>query len=118
VFGLPQGKDMSFLVERELIQVCIGLHQVILVFDGDISISLECEFYLTHGSEIGEEAKSSNSSKTALAKLLGSHITSVTNRGGRELGLFFSGGLCLRILDSNSDHESYQISLPTETIIV
>jgi len=41
MFGLPSDFDASFLEGAMVLQVCIGLHEVILNFDGDISITIE-----------------------------------------------------------------------------
>ena len=41
MYGLNPEINLSFLVGRELLQVCIGIHQVQLHFDKDVSISIE-----------------------------------------------------------------------------
>ncbi len=118
MYGLPKSKDLSCLVGKEVIQVCIGLHQYILAFDSNISISLECDFCLTHETPDKDQQDMSCSYSRDLLRLLGSKITGVTNEGNGELVLIFSEGSTLRIQDSNPGYESYQIVLPNETIVV
>src|SRR5579871_1407834 len=104
MYGLPKDKDLGFLVGRELVQVCIGLHQTVLAFDQDTSISVECEF------EILDRTGDRSSDKARFLALLASHIATVENRGAGELVLCFSDGASVRIRDSNPNYESYQIS--------
>src|SRR5207237_8419413 len=46
MYGLPSNTDLSFLVGRQLAQLCLGQYQAQLRFDGDVTISLEGEFSL------------------------------------------------------------------------
>lgn len=41
MYGLPADINLEFLVGRELIQVAVGLHEIVLVFDDNVSISIE-----------------------------------------------------------------------------
>ena len=116
--GLPKNKDLTFLLGKELIQVCVGLHQKIIRFDGETSITLECEYKVLN-VEVDEGEVSTSCSGTAkLLKILGSRITGVTNEGSGELSIAFSNGSVLVVYDSNSEYESYQLSDPTQTIVV
>ena len=116
--GLPKDTDTTFLLGKELIQVCVGLHEKILHFHEDISITLECEFDVVNANDDGDSACPSCPDGAKLLKILGSQITGVTNQGGGELAIAFSNGSILMIFDGNSHYESYQISNPNQTIIV
>ena len=118
MYGLPKDSDLSFLLGKELIQICLGLHERMLHFYEDITITLECEVKVSNLKDDGGEACASCPGDAELLKILGSRITGVTNKGGGELALTFSNGSILMMFDSNSDYESYQISGPTGTIIV
>jgi hypothetical protein len=118
MYGLPQSTDLSFLVGRKSIQVCIGLHEAILNSDGGTSIRLECEFYLRDKAEIADNTTVPCAKKTDLVRLLGTHTVGVTNRGAGELAVAFSNGAILTLVDSNPGHESYQITHLSETIVV
>jgi hypothetical protein len=118
MYGLPVGEDLTFLLGKELIQVCAGLHQTILYLNGDTSISLECKFEVSKLLDGESEGRSCCSTTETLLTPLGSRIVSVANKGDGELAVAFSDGSTLVIFDSNPDHESYQISDSTHSIIV
>lgn len=42
--GLKGNIDLSFLIDREVIQVAIGINQVIFAFDEDVTVSVEGQF--------------------------------------------------------------------------
>ncbi len=44
MYGLRSDLDLSFLVGPTLLQVCIGENEVVLRFDGNISITIESRF--------------------------------------------------------------------------
>lgn len=108
--GLAKEKDLSFLLERELLQVCVGVYQVILKFEGGIEISLECDYQVVPDL--------SSSPAASLLNLLGSRITNVEKSGNGGVVLGFSDRGTIRIHDSNKDYESYQIVTPEQQIIV
>jgi len=119
MYGLNKDTDLSFLSEKELHQVCVGEVQIILKFDGDIELSLECTFEHVpkHGQVfLGDSSKPISSS--SLMTLLGSSIKRVDNIGEGGIELFFSNGDKVRIYDSNNSTESYQITFPKDMIIV
>lgn len=118
MYGLKKDIDLSFFLGSELIQVCIGLHQLILNFSGDISIALECEF--SHSSKGRALNKSSElpDSACSLITTLGCCVTDINNLGNGNLEIKLSNGDIIQIIDSNKDYESYWITTPTENIIV
>jgi hypothetical protein len=117
--GLPKTTDLTFLLGQELTQVCVGVHQTILHFDGDTSITLECKFAVSKVAEAGGEACAySRSAAVDFLKILGSRISRVTNNGNGELEIAFSDGTLVVMFDSNTNYESYQIVGPAQTIVV
>lgn len=118
MYGLSIETDVSFLINRELIQVCIGLYQVILNFDESVSISLECDFEHLFQNETLIENNTLPTSASTLLKLLGAKISDINNQGNGNLELVFSNDSVLRIFDSNEDEESYQIVFDGKEIVV
>jgi hypothetical protein len=119
MYGLDKDTDLSFLSEKELHQVCVGEAQIILKFDGDIEVSLECTFEHVpkHGQVFwGDSSKPTSSN--SLMTLLGFSVKRVGNIGEGGIELFFANGDRVRIHDSNKDSESYQITSPEGMIIV
>jgi len=43
MYGLDRTQNLEFLRTRELLQISVGLFQLILVLDDHVSISIECE---------------------------------------------------------------------------
>ena len=108
MYGLSLQTNLGFLLNRELQQVCVGRHQIILRFDADICITLECEYSL---DGVPAEAAS-------LFPLLGEKVASLNNSGNGSLAISFSNGCELLIVDSNQGYESYAITAPNIHIIV
>ncbi len=44
MYGLRKDIDLTFLIDREVIQVAIGVYQVQFHFDQDVCISFLCSF--------------------------------------------------------------------------
>lgn len=119
MYGLDKSVDFQFLIGRELLQLCIGLHQIILNFSDDISISLECAVLLTNADGLTIEVTCNNPKQSQnLICLLGSTIESAVAKNEGELMLGFSQKCKLSITDSNEDTESYTITMPDHEIIV
>ncbi len=118
MYRIPDNTDWSFLVGRELLQVCIGLYQVSLKFDAEVSINIECSFdhlaarsSLSLGSSLPERA-------TSLVSLLGKKIAGATSRDGKTLSITFLNSETLEIHDSNDSFESFQVIAAGREIIV
>jgi len=118
MYGLPTNMDLSFLLGKELIQVCIGTFQSILRCGGGACSSLECEYRVFRMSGDGDGTSAPCSSADGLTAILGRKIVGVTNNGGGELAITFSNDSVLVIYDTNTEYESYQISDRTCTIVV
>jgi len=118
MYGLNKNSDLSFLIERQLRQILVGLHQVQLYFEDDISIYMECQFdHVSNGKSkvLSEKLPSSASS---LLQLIGSKITHIKNHGNGDIEIIFSNQNILKIFDSNESYESYQISGPGIQLII
>jgi hypothetical protein len=116
--GLAKNVDLSFLVGRELIQIAIGIHQVIFSFDEQVTISIEGEFSLKTNEGLTTWTPGAPRAACPAIDLLGTSIDSVDAREDGTLQLFLSDGSRLTILDANKEFESYQICRPGMTIVV
>jgi len=120
MYGLDKNVDLSFLKDCELIQVCIGLYQIIFKFYDDVAISVEGEFHYFNGQDESIWRPESGFSVLAArtATLLGSRIENFESDANGTLVLAFSNGHRLLIMDSSKDYESYVITRPGETIVI
>jgi hypothetical protein len=118
MYGLDTTIDLSFLMGRELIQIAIGIHQVIFVFDHSTSLAVESEFSLTwrEGASIWR-AGMPTAAAPAL-RLLGAAVDGVRGQEDGTLEIEFSGGNSLKVLDNKKEFESYTITRPGQTIVV
>src|SRR5207244_1074661 len=98
-------------VGREVLQVCIGLHQVSLRFDDEVSMDIECAF--DHATTEGLPPGSGLPQKAArLVSLLGSKVAYVSSEAGKTLIVRFTNKETLKIYDSNEVYESFQVIAP------
>ena len=118
MYGLPPEIDVSFLVHREVEQVCIGLHQVQIHFDDNVSISIEGRFKYTDRTGRVFEWQDRPSQAAGVVDSLGLVVSAVTPEPDGTLTLAFSAGANLTIFDDDKQYEAYQISKPGTTIVV
>lgn len=120
MYGLSKDIDLGFLRGREVIQVAIGVYQIIFAFDEDVTISVEAEFSYFDGRSESVWKLGPGSAETAArtVALLCTKIESFEGHEDGTLALSFSNGHRLTILDSSKEYESYHITRPTETIVV
>jgi hypothetical protein len=118
MYGLNKELDLTFLQDRELIQVAIGVYQVVFKFDEQVSISVEGQF--DYISKVGSSEWQPGAARVAAdtVSLLGTKVTGVLGQEDGTLQLTFSTGDRLVIRDVSTKYESYEISRGGETIIV
>ena len=118
MYGLPKDVDLSFLNSREVIQICVGIHQLVVNFDGDACISVESAIESQSDGDAVTWSSGSVSGASAILDVLGTHSRSITVSDNGCLELKFTNGSVLRIFDSNEDYESYELHGPDKHIIV
>lgn len=119
MYSIPSNIDFNFMYRRELLQICVSKYNLILNFDDNLQVSMECSFAIVESSLSDLKTYQTESSITELISLLGFEILGVNYDGNGNLALHFSNGTSLEIYNSNgSDFESYQISYRDKNIIV
>lgn len=109
--------DFSFLVSKELIQLCIGFNQVIMRFNGEISISVETpiRYFDSSGKKyIYEDNKLIGSE---FVSLLGENISSV-HFGSRVLKLLFDNDEIIELFEDEEAFESFHITIGGKVIAI
>lgn len=115
--GLNKSIDLQFLKSREVIQVAIGIYQVIFAFDDDVTISVEGRFEYISSSGACEWRPGASHVAATTVNLLGKTVKAVQGQEDGTLELVFSNGDRLVIRDANKEYESYQITRRGETIV-
>jgi len=120
MYGLSKDIDLSFLTGREVIQVAIGIYQIIFGFDEDVRISAYSQFRYFDGQEewIWKPERGAEQIAARTVSLLGATIQGFEGQENGTLTLDFSNGHRLTIPDSSKEYESYDITRPGETIVV
>ena len=103
--------DITLIKGKVLNQVCIGLYQVILNFDDDISISCESKIYIWDNKITKEMVFPSHIGTMRILKLLGQQVVDVELDKNETLLLTFSGEIVVEIECENDGYESFQISI-------
>jgi hypothetical protein len=119
MYGIDKTISFNFLIGKELLQLCIGLYQLILNFTDQLIISAECNLRLEYpdGSVI-EVSCDSPELAGRLTCLLGRTIETIKTDVNGELNLVFFGGFQLSIIDSNEDEESFIITMGNHEMVV
>ncbi len=118
MYGVPDSAEWSFLVGREVLQVCIGLHQVSLRFDGQVSMNIECDFDHTPVADTLHSRSGLPQKAAGLVSLPGSKVISATSKDGKILEIRFANKETLKLYDSNELYESFQVTTSEKEIIV
>jgi len=113
-----QNIDLSFLMGREVVQIAIGIYQVIFAFDEDVTISVEEHFRYACQTATSDWRPGANHAAAATVDLLGTTVKSVSRSEENTLDLRFSNGASLTIISENKGPESYQITARGTIIVV
>jgi hypothetical protein len=117
VYGLEPGLDLSFWSGASLDQVAIGLHQVQLIFDQQISLSVEGDYRVGDASEM-VTFSDATSGASHIVRLLGLNVLRAIDAGQGVLRVEFSGGLFFEAVDSSDLFESYNFHNGSDLYIV
>jgi hypothetical protein len=118
MYGLKREVDLTFLRGREVVQLAIGMHQVIFNFDEDISISIEGAFEYSSHASCSVWRPGAPLIAAATVNLLTTRVEAVDGHEDGTLDLKFSNGDRLLIRDTSREYESFQISRRGGIIVV
>jgi|SRR5271157_865564 len=118
MYGLPENTDLSFFTGKVLRQVCTGVNEVILHFDGDISLTIQTDIGHRLGDVFAALYKLPIPATPMLVRLLHCSIIRTGIKPPGTLILEFSNGEAIEIYDACSEYESYQITYNGKIIVV
>jgi hypothetical protein len=120
MYGLNDDVDLGFLMNKAIIQICLGKYQIILRLGDSTSISVEGKMkYTMHTSPVKDiEINCSEEHAGILQRLFDVPIVRTEVKPPGDLLLWFGNNDQLVIYDSKPSFESYQISGGSGTIVV
>ena len=109
--GVPANLDLAFLQGAELIQVCLGSHQVQFHFHpaGSIFVEDGWELLDAGGQRIDRSHDRPDRPPYQLHRLLGRTVVGTEVSAPDWFALRFAGGEVLRVFDDSERYESFQI---------
>jgi hypothetical protein len=102
---------------QELLQICFGLHQLILHFDDGLSISTESGVHLITGDRSIEILPPAGNAAELLG-LLGGKIRKLSMNSNSRTQIAFRDGRVLEFRGEDDGNESYEISMGTRNFVV
>jgi hypothetical protein len=117
VYGIPASLDLSFLTNKELIQVAVGQFQVQFHFMENIAINVENMFVYHSADGMTIWRPNELAAAAAPLKLVGRSVAKVWT-DPKTLWLEFDNGDKLSIVDDSHEHESFTVTRPGQTIVV
>ncbi len=111
MYGVPSTLDLTFLHGAELVQVCLGAHQVQFHFQplGSISVEGEWELLDAAGQQLDRSHPGTERPPYLLHRLLGKRVVGSQVVAPHSIALRFEGGASLRVFDSSREYESFSI---------
>ena len=122
MYGIPADLDLSFLNGAELIQIRLGVFEVIFCFHADTHLTCSGNSW-----DLFDETGACIDSGLPfprppyqLHRLLGQHVIGTYVAAPRFLDLIFEGGERLRVMDTSPEFESFTSTTesPRRLIIV
>ena len=117
----PIGKEsLSFLKGKELLQICIGLYQIILKFEASLCISVEGKIIIRSGAKIISWNQKFEKADFLISDILGSKIFDVDINEDYTISINLDKDNSVIELykTGKNDFESYNIEDPDNNIIV
>src|SRR5262245_14273334 len=111
MYGLPGDFDPRVFVGRELEQVCFWRYSVHLVFDGDVSLTMESTFSVKERAGSQKVAVILPVVSSNLMSLIGKKILAASADRSGTLSLCFVGGSEIVCSDESQQYESYRIRI-------
>lgn len=111
MYGVSTDLDLSFLHGAELIQVCLGQHQLQFHFHPAGSISVEGGWELQDAAGLGIDGRHDGPDRPPykLHRLLGRSVVTSEVSAPAWFALRFDSGEVLRVFDDSLQCESFQI---------
>jgi Family of unknown function (DUF6188) len=109
LYGLPAGVDFRFFIDLEVTQVCIGVHELILRFSDEVTVTVEGDLGIRVAATPQRVSGNYRELAADAASLLAQKVTDVRSATSGTLILDFGESAQISLYDSSSHYESYNI---------
>jgi hypothetical protein len=109
--GVPANLDLSFLHGAEVVQLCLGRHQLQVHFHPSACINVEGRWELEDdaGRLIDGGSPGADGEACRLIRILGRQVVGFAVAAPVSFALIFDDGLVWRVYDSSPEFESFSI---------
>jgi hypothetical protein len=118
VYRLKADEDLRFLVDTELLQVCVGRNEIVLALFDNIRITVLSRFSVAGVGDTAKEYEDPVEGAPALLALIGDTVVSARAREDGGLCLVFRSGAVVSVYDDSDEFESFTIANGTRLIVV
>ncbi|MBT7300138.1 MAG: hypothetical protein HN849_11520 [Victivallales bacterium] len=118
MYGLDGNVELGHFVGKRLQQISVGSFDLILTFEGDVSVSIVGSVEYEEAGHTKRWSVDSPRDAGQLLALLGTHVSAARNLGGGTLALSFQGGAILRILETSDNYESYNFTSDNGLLLI
>lgn len=118
MYGFPPNIDLAFFVGEQLLQLCARAHELILNFDGGISVTEMSSIEYTAADGARHAYTDFPRAVSAIAPLLNRVIVTARGELRGTMVLEFEGGGRLEIPDDRDQYESFVIKHRNGLIVV
>jgi hypothetical protein len=118
MYGLPRDTKLGFFNAKTLLQACFGVHELILNFEGDVSVTVTSSLGCVDSSGNVQQYDDFRQVAAAALALLNRAVLSADGDEAGTLTLRFDGGGILAIYDDSKEYESYTIKNGEQMIVV
>lgn len=118
MYKLPNGINLDFFVKKTLLQICVGVHDLIFNFDDDLAVTVTSS--IGYVDSDGKSYQSDNFCEiiATLVKLLNHSVVYAKGEVSGTLTLKFDNGMEIAIYDDSEQYESYVINKGDQIIVV
>jgi hypothetical protein len=118
MYGLPKDINLEFFNGKTLLQACFGAHDLILNFDGDVSLTVTSSVGCMTSDGSIQQYDDFRQAAPVVVALLNQTILFAEGDKAGALSLKFDGGGMLTIYDDSKEYESYTIKNGGQMIVV
>ncbi len=118
MYGLSKDVDLGFMCGKILLQVCVGVNEIILNFDEDMSITVTANYSQIKKTGEKNDFNACPDGAIMLVGLLHRAIKDARGSPDGTLQMVFDNGESIVLYDNSQKYESYVIKYKGKQIVV